>query len=77
MNFHSYRSRGVGPSERINTIGPVEQDLVEKLRWIGGSHFEGDEFGALNDFLEAAPEATPFGAQIGVLTSLNDFARPS
>ena len=51
---------------------------VEKLRWIGGSHFEGDEFGALNDLLAAAPEATPFGAEIGVLTSLNDFAiRPA
>ncbi len=51
---------------------------VEKLRWIGGSHFEGDEFGALNDFLAAAPGATPFGAEIGVLTSLNDFAsRPA
>lgn len=51
---------------------------VEKLHWIGGSHFEGDEFGALNDFLAAAPEATPFGAEIGVLTSLNDFAsRPA
>lgn len=51
---------------------------VEGLRWIGGSHFEGDEFGALNDFLAAAPEATPFGAEIGVLTSLNDFAaRPA
>jgi flavorubredoxin len=47
---------------------------VEKLRWVGGSHFEGDEFGALNEFLGAAPEATPFGAEIGVLTSLNDFA---
>ena len=47
---------------------------VEKLRWIGGSHFEGDEFGALNEFLMVAPDATPFGAEIGVLTSLNDFA---
>jgi len=47
---------------------------VEKLRWIGGSHFEGDEFGAMNDFLAVAPEAIPFGSQIGVLTSLNDFA---
>jgi hypothetical protein len=28
--------------------------------------------------LEAAPEATPFGSEIGVLTSLNDFAtRPA
>jgi flavorubredoxin len=51
---------------------------VEKLRWIGGSHFEADEYGALNDFLAAAPEATPFGAEIGVRTSLNDFAtRPA
>jgi flavorubredoxin len=51
---------------------------VEKLRWIGGSHFEGDEFGALNEFLGVAPEATPFGAEIGVLTSVNDFAsRPA
>ncbi len=47
---------------------------VEKLRWIGGSHFEGDEFGALNDLLAAAPHATPFGAEIGMLTSINDFA---
>ncbi len=51
---------------------------VERLRWIGGSHFEGDEFGALNEFLAAAPEAVPFGAEIGVLTSINDFAsRPA
>lgn len=55
--------------EAIRKVMPVE-----KLRWIGGSHFEGDEFGALNDLLAAAPEATPFGAEIGVLTSLNDFA---
>ena len=51
---------------------------MERLRWIGGSHFEGDEFGALNEFLGAAPNATAFGAEIGVLTSLNDFAsRPA
>jgi flavorubredoxin len=51
---------------------------VERIQWIGGSHFEGDEFGALNELLAAAPDATPFGAEIGVLTSLNDFAvRPA
>jgi len=60
----------------LEAIGKVKQ--VENLRWIGGSHFEGDEFGALNDLLTAAPAATPFGAEIGVLTSLNDFAsRPA
>ncbi len=49
-----------------------------KLRWVGGSHFESDEFGALNDFLAVAPLATPFGSEVGALTSLNDFAtRPA
>jgi flavorubredoxin len=51
---------------------------VEKLRWVGGSHFEGDEFGAMNEFLAAAPGATPFGSEIGVLTSIADFTdRPA
>jgi flavorubredoxin len=50
----------------------------EKLRWVGGSHFEGDEFGALNEMLMVAPGASPFGSEIGVLTSLNDFGvRPA
>lgn len=47
---------------------------IEKLRWIGGSHFEGDEYGALNEFLDVAPNATPFGTEVGVMTSINDFA---
>jgi flavorubredoxin len=72
--FHTgYRKLFPITLEAIKAVMPVE-----KLRWIGGSHFEGDEFGALNNFLEAAPQATPFGAEIGVLTSLNDFAtRPA
>lgn len=53
-------------------IGP------DRLRWVGGSHFESDEYGALNHFLDVAPAATPFGSEIGALTSLNDFAnRPA
>lgn len=72
--FHTgYRKLFPITVEAIRKVVPVE-----KLRWIGGSHFEGDEFGALNDFLAAAPEAMSFGAEIGVLTSLNDFAsRPA
>jgi flavorubredoxin len=68
--FHTgYRKLFPITLEAIGKVMPVE-----KLRWIGGSHFEGDEYGALNDLLAAAPEATPFGTEIGVLTSLNDFA---
>lgn len=72
--FHSgWRKMFPITLEAIRKVMPAE-----KLRWIGGSHFEGDEFGALNDLLTAAPEATPFGAEIGVLTSLDDFAiRPA
>jgi flavorubredoxin len=63
---------------------PVTLEAIEKLmpagklRWIGGSHFESDEYGALNELLAAAPEAIPFGSEIGALTSLNDFgSRPA
>ena len=72
--FHTgYRSLFPATVEAVRSVMPVE-----RLRWIGGSHFESDEFGALNQFLEAAPQATPFGAEIGVLTSINDFAnRPA
>jgi flavorubredoxin len=60
----------------VEAIGKVMP--VERLRWIGGSHFEGDEYGALNELLPLAPEATPFGSEIGVLTSLNDYGlRPA
>jgi flavorubredoxin len=71
--FHAgYRKIFPLTLEAIKKVIPVE-----KLRWIGGSHFEGDEFGALNDFLTVASGATPFGSEIGVLTSLNDFASRS
>ncbi|MDE3138149.1 MAG: MBL fold metallo-hydrolase [Acidobacteriota bacterium] len=72
--FHTgYRKGFPGTMEAIAKVLPVE-----KLRWIGGSHFEGDEFGAMNEFLAAAPGATAFGSEIGVLTSLNDFGlRPA
>lgn len=72
--FHTgYRSLFPSNLDAVEKLLPAK-----KLRWIGGSHFESDEFGALNHFLDAAPEATPFGAEIGVLTSLNDYAsRPA
>ena len=38
------------------------------------SHFEGDEAGAMNEFLAVAPNAVPFASQVGLMTSLNDHA---
>jgi flavorubredoxin len=46
----------------------------ERLRWIGYSHVEADEAGALNDWLGAAPHATAFHGTLGCNVWLNDFA---
>ncbi|HWS99758.1 MAG TPA: hypothetical protein VN256_05735 [Pyrinomonadaceae bacterium] len=49
-----------------------------RLRWIGFSHFEADECGSLNEWLQLAPAAQPVCSMIGALVSVNDFAvRPA
>jgi flavorubredoxin len=47
---------------------------VETLRHLGVSHFEADECGALNEFLEIAPEAQPVCSRVGAMVSLDDYA---
>jgi flavorubredoxin len=44
------------------------------IRWIGFSHFEGDECGGLNEFLEIAPQAEAVCSFVGAETSVVDFA---
>ena len=44
------------------------------LRWIGFSHFEVDECGALNDWLRVAPAAQAVSGVVGSLVNLSDFA---
>ncbi len=44
------------------------------LRYIVVPHLEGDECGALNYFLDLAPNAQPVCSPIGALTNLSDFA---
>lgn len=44
------------------------------LRWIGFSHFEVDECGSLNDWLEIAPRAQAVSGVVGSLVNLGDFA---
>ena len=49
-----------------------------KLRWIGFSHFESDECGALNEWLKIAPEAQAVCSFVGAVVMVNDFAdRPA
>jgi flavorubredoxin len=45
-----------------------------KLRYVLVPHFEGDECGALNKFLEQAPHAQPVCSPVGALTNLADFS---
>lgn len=48
------------------------------LRHIGFSHFESDECGALNLWLELAPQAQAICGLVGAMVSVNDFAnRPA
>lgn len=47
---------------------------VETLRYIGVSHFEADECGALNDWLASAPAAEPLCSRIAAMVSLGDVA---
>jgi flavorubredoxin len=47
---------------------------IRRLRWIAFSHVESDECGALNEWLSAAPSATPTHGAIGCAIWLNDQA---
>jgi flavorubredoxin len=48
------------------------------LRHIAWSHFESDECGALNDWLQLAPQAQPVCTLVGKLVSVDDFSiRPA
>jgi flavorubredoxin len=44
------------------------------LRWIGFSHFESDECGALNAWLGAAARAQALCSFVGAMVMVNDFA---
>ena len=68
----------------MRALFPAVKEAVAKvidpaaIRWIGFSHFEADECGSLNEWLETAPQATPICSLVGALVSVNDFAiRPA
>jgi flavorubredoxin len=48
---------------------------VERLRWIGFSHVEADECGAVNDFLAVAPHAQVAHGTLGVNVSVGDLCQ--
>ena len=56
-------------SAAVSTIMPIDQ-----LRWISFGHVESDECGAMNQWLEAAPNAQVVFNPLGCMVSLNDLA---
>ena len=63
---------------------PVLQEAIKtliepaKIRWVGFSHYEVDECGALNNWLEVAPNAQAVCSEVGAIVNMSDFAiRPS
>jgi flavorubredoxin len=65
----------------MRSLFPVVREAVatvidpSKIRWISFSHFEADECGALNEWLEIAPRAEPVCSLVGALVSVNDFSQ--
>jgi flavorubredoxin len=60
-------------SEAVSKIIPLSQ-----IKWIGFSHFEVDECGALNEWLQVAPNAKAVCSDLGVIVNMNDYAiRPA
>lgn len=68
----------------LRLMFPVLYEAVKTLlnpktiRWIGFSHFEVDECGALNEWLQVAPDAQAVCSEIGAMVNMSDFAlRPA
>src|SRR5207245_5076703 len=61
------------------TLEAVRQVIdPTRLRYISWSHLEADESGALNEFLQIAPQAEAVHRELGVAVNVNDFAiRPA
>jgi flavorubredoxin len=56
-------------SEAVAAVMPLE-----RLRYVGLSHFEADECGALNEFLMVARQAEPLCSQVAAMVSVDDVA---
>lgn len=68
----------------MNALFPLVKQAVSELidpatlRWIAFSHFEADECGSLNQWLELAPQAQAACSFVGAMVSVNDFgSRPA
>lgn len=69
-----------GPRNMFPLVREAVASVIppERLRYIALSHVEADECGSLNEWLAAAPHASPLCGTIAALVSINDLAdRPA
>ena len=83
FNFNQYLVRDdapllfhAGPRRMFPLVREAVASVlpVERLRYVGLSHFEADECGALNEWLAAAPTAEPLCGSIAAMVSVGDVA---
>ena len=87
MQFNHFLVRDEEPllfHAGLKAMFPALREAVTKLidpctlRHIAWSHFESDECGALNAWLQLAPQAQPVCTLVGKLVSVDDFSiRPA
>jgi flavorubredoxin len=65
---------GLRKSFAITRDGVASVIDPAKVRWIGYSHFEPDECGALNEWLATAPASQAVCSVVGAIVMLADFA---
>lgn len=86
MQFNHFLVRDEQPllfHTGLRAMFPLVQQAVAELidpaslRYIAWSHFESDECGALNEWLQIAPQAEPLCTLVGKLVSVDDFSQRS
>lgn len=87
FNFNQYLIVGdepllfhTGPRRMFTLVREAIERVmpVDRLRFIGMSHFEADECGAMNEFLAAAPQSVPLCSRTAAMVSVDDVAdRPA
>jgi flavorubredoxin len=65
-----------GPRKLFPLVREAVESLipVSSLRYLGLSHFEADECGSLNEFLEVAPQSVPLCGHVAKMVSIDDIA---
>ena len=71
--FHT-GMRGLFPTVRAAVAKVLDPTTI---RWVAFSHYEADESGALDDWLQLAPSAQAACGALGAMVNLSDAPRPA